>query len=197
MTEPHILLRGEKLGLGLLRADMLPEYHRWENDPAVLLGYGTQLPQSWEARSAGYEEQRRDSDRQGQFEVVRLEDGQSIGMTSLDVDHSLRIAEFAILLAPEARGHGYATEATRLTLDWAFHLAAVRMVWLKVLPPNTAGIRAYENAGFRRAGSLRQSSYWLGQPCDEILMDALPSDFAGPSAVAALAAPVEARPTKA
>ncbi|WP_301542984.1 GNAT family N-acetyltransferase [Streptomyces mayonensis] len=59
------------------------------------------------------------------------------------------------------------------------------MVWLKVLEPNVAGINAYEKAGFRHAGRLRQAGYWLGEPVDELLMDALPADFPGPSAVRA------------
>lgn len=87
------------------------------------------------------------------------------------------------LLAPESRGQGLATEATRLTLDWAFHLAHLRMVWLKVLAPNTAGITAYQRAGFRQAGRLRQAGYWLGEVVDELLMDAVRADFPGPSAV--------------
>jgi diamine N-acetyltransferase len=189
MTGPHLLLRGERLALGLPRAEMLPEYHRWENDPGVILGYGTQLPQSWETRTAGYDSQARASDRYAQFEVIRLEDNQPIGMTILQVDHQVRTAEYIILFSPEARGHGHAAEATLLTLDWAFHLAALRMVWLKVLTPNTAGIRAYEKAGFRHAGRLRESGYWVGQSCDELIMDALPTDFIGPSAVTALNAP--------
>ncbi len=59
------------------------------------------------------------------------------------------------------------------------------MVWLKVLEPNAAGIAAYEKAGFRPSGRLRQSGYWLGEPVDELLMDALPEDFPGSSAVTA------------
>jgi diamine N-acetyltransferase len=43
------------------------------------------------------------------------------------------------------------------------------------------GIRAYTAAGFKPAGRLRQSGYWLGQPCDELIMDALPEDYPGPS----------------
>ncbi|MFJ2438903.1 GNAT family N-acetyltransferase [Streptomyces sp. NPDC087658] len=53
-----------------------------------------------------------------------------------------------IVLAPSERGKGYAAEAARLTLDWAFHIGALRMVWLKVLEPNRAGIAVYEKAGF-------------------------------------------------
>lgn len=37
-----------------------------------------------------------------------------------------------------------------------------------------------------RAGKLREAGYWLGQVCDEVLMDALAQDFTGPSAVQAL-----------
>ncbi|MFD8545002.1 GNAT family N-acetyltransferase [Streptomyces sp. NPDC059649] len=186
MSGPHILLRGDRLALGLPRQDMLPNYHRWENDPRTVLGYGNQMPQTWEARAAGWDGQARNSMRPA-FEVVRLEDEQPVGMTVLYVDQAVRTAEYIMLVAPEERGKGYAAEATRLTLDWAFHLGSLRMVWLKVLEPNRAGIAAYEKAGFRSAGRLRQSGYWLGKPADELIMDALPEDFPGPSAVCAAA----------
>ena len=164
---------------------MLPEYHRWENDLGTLLGYGNQFPQAWEVREGGWAGQRANHNYQ-QFEVLRLDtndDPTPVGMTVHIINTFVRTAEFVIVLAPEERGKGYASEAARLTLDWAFHLEALRMVWLKVLEPNRAGVAAYEKAGFRQSGRLRQSGFWLGQPVDELLMDALPGDFPGPSAV--------------
>lgn len=47
VSQPHVLLRGEMLALALPRQDMLPEYHRWENDPGTLLGFGNQMPTSY------------------------------------------------------------------------------------------------------------------------------------------------------
>jgi diamine N-acetyltransferase len=182
LTQPHLLLSGERLALGLPRQEMLPDYHRWENHVGTVLGYGNQMPTPWETRAAGWDNQARSEVRRA-FEVVRLEDQQPVGMTVLYLDQAVRTAEYIMLVAPEERGRGYAAEATLLTLDWAFHMSALRMVWLKVLEPNRAGIAAYEKAGFRRAGRLRQSGYWLGEPVDEIFMDALPEDFPGPSAV--------------
>lgn len=182
MSEPHILLYGEKLGLGLPRADMFPDYHRWESEPIAILGFGAQVPELYEVRAARYESEAR-SERQARFEIVRLDDHQPIGVTVLQIDHRVRTAEYAILLAPEVRGRGHAGEATRLTLDWAFHLGGLRMAWLRVLEHNSVGIRAYERAGFRLAGRLRRSGYWLGEPCDELLMDAILDEFPGPSAV--------------
>ncbi|AJT67461.3 hypothetical protein T261_5845 [Streptomyces lydicus] len=182
MSAPHILLTGDRLALGMPRQDMLPEYHQWECDPHSLLGYGAQFPQAWESRSAGWD-RLRNSASSPQFEVVRTDDQTAIGLTALHVNQVTRTAEFVIMLAPNERGKGHAAEATRLTLDWAFHLGALRMVWLKVLEPNKAGIAAYEKAGFRQAGRMRQSGYWLGKPVDELIMDALPADFPGPSVV--------------
>lgn len=108
------------------------------------------------------------------------------GVAALLPDHAVRTAEYIIMLAPEARGRGLGTQATRLTLDYAFHITNMRMVWLKVLAPNQAGIRAYEKAGFRTAGNLREAGYWLGRTCDEVIMDAIAEEFEGPSAVASL-----------
>ena len=66
------------------------------------------------------------------------------------------------MLGAHARHRGLGTAATRLTLDYAFHVTNLRMVWLKVLAPNTAAIRAYEKAGFQHVGAVRQAGYWLG-----------------------------------
>ncbi|MFF3393200.1 GNAT family N-acetyltransferase [Streptomyces sp. NPDC002669] len=119
------------------------------------------------------------------FTVHDLTGGSPVpaGVSTLLPDHGVRTAEFVIMLAPEARGRGPGREATRLTLDHAFHVTNLRMVWLKVLAPDIAGINAYAKAGFQKAGTLRRAGYWLGRVCDEIVMDALASEFGGPSAV--------------
>lgn len=185
MTEPVIWLHGEKVGIGPTRADLVPQYWQWENDPGAILGYGRQVPESLETRTEGYGYQMKASTNQARFTAYDLTADQPTpaGLTTLLIDHQVRTAEYLIILAPHARGRGLATGATRLTLDYAFHLTGLRMVWLKVLQPNTAAIHAYQNAGFVHAGTLRRSGYWLGNVCDELIMDAVPEDFAGPSVV--------------
>ncbi len=181
---PVIWVQGKRAALGPLRADLVIRYWEWENEPGSILGYGRQVPDSLENRTEGYGHQVRDSINQLRFTVydTRAEPGpEPVGLATLLIDHQVRTAEFLIILAPGARGRGLASEATLLTLDYGFHIAALRMIWLKVLEPNRPGIRAYTTAGFRPAGRLRQSGYWLGQPCDEMIMDALPADYAGPS----------------
>ncbi|MGW8329910.1 GNAT family N-acetyltransferase [Streptomyces sp. NPDC055897] len=170
-------------GLGPYRADLVETYWRWEQDPTLLVGYGRQSPESLEARTEGMTHQLRGENIRFTVYDLSNDTPTPVGVTTLLPDHSVRTAEYVIMLAPEARGRGLGTAATRLTLDYAFHITNLRMVWLKVLAPNTAGIRAYEKAGFHTVGALREAGYWLGDVCDEVIMDALAKDFTGPSTV--------------
>lgn len=181
---PVIWVQGKKAGLGPLRADLVSSYWEWENEPGSVLGYGRQVPDSLENRTEGYGHQVRSALNQLRFTVYDTQAAggpERAGLATLLIDHQVRTAEFLILLAPGARGRGLAGEATLLTLDYGFRITALRMIWLKVLEPNVPGIRAYTAAGFKPAGRLRQSGYWLGQPCDELIMDAVPEDYPGPS----------------
>ncbi|MFF2657595.1 hypothetical protein ACFVUH_09560 [Kitasatospora sp. NPDC058032] len=61
MPTPHILLPGERVSLAMTNRDHLADYHRWENDPGTILGFGTQVAQSWEVRAGGWEGQGRNA----------------------------------------------------------------------------------------------------------------------------------------
>lgn len=180
-----IWLRGEGVALGPAREDLVPQYWQWENDPGTVNGYGRQVPESLEVRTEGFGHQVRDCQNQSRFTVYRLQgdEEEPVGLTTLLHDHMVGTAEFLIVMAPGARGQGLGAEATRLTLDYAFHLAHRRMVYLKVLERNVAGIRAYRKAGFKEQGTLPRAGFWFGVPCGETFMSALPEDFPGPSVV--------------
>jgi RimJ/RimL family protein N-acetyltransferase len=113
------------------------------------------------------------------FTVYDRRDGEAVGTSALfGIDHHHRRARFGILLG-ERRGQGLGTEATRLTLDWGFHVVDLRNVLLEVVDWNAAGIRAYEKAGFRLVGRRRDAVLSGGRRVDELLMDAVPADFTG------------------
>ncbi|UWW95014.1 GNAT family N-acetyltransferase [Streptomyces murinus] len=184
--EPTIWVRDNACGLGPYRADLVETYWRWEQDPVVLVGYGRQQPESLEARTEGMAHQVRGDNIR--FTVYDLTGEVPIpaGIATLLPDSAVRTAEYVVMLAPEARGRGLGTATTGLVLDYGFHITNLRMIWLKVLAPNTAAVHAYQKAGFRTVGRLRQAGYWLGQVCDEVIMDALAAEFAGPSVIVPL-----------
>lgn len=185
-TEPLLWLSGDKAGLGPYQPELVESYWRWENDPRVLVGYGQQTPESLQARTDGIGHQVKRTDNQARFTIYDLTSPQPqpVGTTALIIEHRMRLAEFFILIGDTAhRGQGIGTEATRLTLDYGFHVTNLRCIHLAVLAPNKPAVRTYEKAGFRVIGHRRLSGYWLGEPCDEILMDAIYTDFPGPSLI--------------
>ncbi len=77
----------------------------------------------------------------------------AIGLGGLTDTHG---AVFGYWVAPWARGHGYAAEATDALSRWAFS-HGVHRVWLLAAAGNLASQRTAELAGFTREGVLRES----------------------------------------
>jgi len=185
-TETLLWLTGDKAALGPYDPDLVESYWRWENDPRVRIGYGQQTPESLQARTEGIGYQVKNTFDSARFTIYDLTGPHPVpvGTTALLIEHRVRIAEFFILIGDAAhRGQGIGTEATQLTLDYGFNVTNLRCVHLAVLAPNEGAVLAYERAGFRTIGHRRESGYWLGEPCDEVLMDAIPADFPGPSRI--------------
>jgi RimJ/RimL family protein N-acetyltransferase len=76
-------------------------------------------------------------------------------------------------------GQGYGSEATRLVLDYAFTLMGLHNVFLVTFAWNTPAIRAYLRAGFREIGRRRGAVVTMGERYDQVLMDAIASEFTG------------------
>ena len=92
------------------------------------------------------------------------------------IAHAHGTAEFGIAIG-DRRGQGLGSEATRLALDFAFHVLELRNVLLETLEWNVAGLTAYERAGFRRVGVRRGAVMSRGRPTDVVIMDAVREDF--------------------
>jgi RimJ/RimL family protein N-acetyltransferase len=58
--------------------------------------------------------------------------------------------EFGYSIVPEYRGKGYATEAARAIIEWAFKQPGVMRVTADCLNDNHASIRVLEKAGMRQ-----------------------------------------------
>jgi RimJ/RimL family protein N-acetyltransferase len=178
-------IQGEKVGLGPLDRNLVEHYWKWEQEPRVVIGEGRQIPESLQARVEGFDHQihSTNSARFTVYDLTANDSPNAVGTTALRIDRQVRTAEFIIKLGRGGQGRRLSSEATRLTLDYGFHVSNLRSIWLKVLERNVRGVQAYQAAGFTEAGRLRRFGFWLGEDCDEILMDILPSEFRGASVV--------------
>ena len=179
--QPDFIVVGDKVALGPLRRDLAPAYARWMNAPEVRGGLnqmGIATAQSQEKWvDENLELGAKTEPEVVEFTVYDRTDSTPIGTAGLlGIVHAHGIAEFGIFLG-ERRGQGLGTEATRLVLDYAFHVLHLRNVLLETLEWNAAGLAAYERAGFRRIGVRRGARISQGQPTDIVLMDAVPEDF--------------------
>jgi RimJ/RimL family protein N-acetyltransferase len=87
--------------------------------------------------------------------------------------------EIGIALLPEARGHGYGTEAHRLLVRYLFAHTPVHRIEAATEAGNIAEQRALEKAGFTREGLLRGIGWRDGAWRDGIWFSVLRTDLGG------------------
>jgi RimJ/RimL family protein N-acetyltransferase len=179
--EPEFLVVGEKVALGPLRRDLADAYARWMNQLEVRRGLvhrGIATAQSQEKWVEENLEKGAKREPEGvEFTIYDRTDSTPVGTAGLfKISHAHGTAEFGIAIG-ERRGQGLGSEATRLVLDFAFHVLELRNVLLETLEDNVAAITAYERAGFRRVGVRRGAVISRGQATNVVFMDAVPQDF--------------------
>jgi RimJ/RimL family protein N-acetyltransferase len=128
--------------------------------------------QQWYGR---YETGRADGTR----EAFAIEDeaGAFVGVTvAPDIDPDTRTVELGYLVMPEARGRGVATEALRLSTEWAFSQLGAERIELLISVDNPGSKLVAERGGYVCEGVLR--SYFLkpGVRQDMEIWSRLPSD---------------------
>ncbi|MHB8577322.1 MAG: GNAT family N-acetyltransferase [Dehalococcoidia bacterium] len=191
-SEPVFLVEGDRVALGPVRRDQIDLWQRWMNDPDTTRTLGGVNVYTREAEERFYDGATA-NDNQVLFAIYERASARHIGTTGLrEVNYRQGTATFGIMIGePALWNRGFGTEATRLVLDYAFHALGLHNVQLGVFDFNPRGVRAYEKAGFRIVGRRRQA-YKLGQRrYDEIIMDALATDFDSPVLERRLHAPQE------
>ena len=86
------------------------------------------------------------------------------GLTRWNPDY--RSASMGYYLDDAAWGHGYATEAGRALLQWAFDTLDLNRVQAETDTRNAASARVLEKLGFVREGTLREDCVVNGEVSD-------------------------------
>ena len=99
--------------------------------------------------------------------VDRVSDGAFIGWCSLTRwNPDYRSASMGYCFAEAAWGRGYATEAARVLLQWAFDTLDLNRVQAETDTRNAASARVLEKLGFLREGTLREDCVVNGEVSD-------------------------------
>lgn len=183
VTEPMVIVRGERVSLAAHDRALVPTYARWVNDLATNRGLIVgDRPITLDDEDGWYEDATGDAGRV-LFTIWENDPFRPIGTSELTLEDPVhRTAKFGILVGEaDARGRGLGTEATRLTLDFGFTTLNLHAIQLQVYAFNVGAIRAYEKAGFQHAGRVPEAIFAGGRRHDLILMDCLATEWTSPA----------------
>ena len=106
------------------------------------------------------------------IEVLRS--GEAIGLCALEaIDSRTRAAELGIWIGRPHWDRGYGTDATRTICRYGVRSLNLHRIQLHVIRDNTRAVRAYEKAGFRPEGTLREAMFLGGRRVDLLVMGLL------------------------
>jgi RimJ/RimL family protein N-acetyltransferase len=179
---PILNITAEKVALGPLRRELVPQYSRYMNDFAVTRTYGGWMgPVLEESEDAWYQRMIGAGRSSVPFTVYERATLRPIGFSGLsDIDFMNRRATFGICIGErECWGRGYGTETTRLMLDYGFTCLSLHNIDLTVHAFNERGLRAYRRAGFKEMGRRREAKRIAGHAYDIVYMDCLATEFEG------------------
>jgi RimJ/RimL family protein N-acetyltransferase len=110
------------------------------------------------------------------FAILDTGSGEPVGCCGVDDWSEEDVAQFGYWIAPNARGHGYASRAAVLLTRWLFDAGAAR-VFLTVVAGNEGSAAVARRAGFVYEGTMRGHSIWKGERCDVLWFAALPHEW--------------------
>ena len=157
-------------------------YRRWraDADPMSLAGWHHRAPMSLaevEHRISKFVTD--PSDDFVTFLICLVEDDRPIGEAMLgSIDRRNGSAELGIFIGESGEwGKGYGTDAVNAITDFGFAELRLERIWLNVWTENPRAQRAYEKAGFRHEGSLRDAAFVHGGRDDQLVMGLLAGEL--------------------
>lgn len=110
--------------------------------------------------------------------IERATDGAFLGWVTFNSwNPDFRSALLGYILAEDAWGHGYGTEAARAVLTWAYATLDLNRVQAEADTRNLASARVLEKLGFTREGTLREDCIVAGVVSDSWVYGLLRRDW--------------------
>ncbi len=169
-----------RLTFQALDKERLPLYVEWMRDPEVTRNLGVPMvPFSLTDEENWLENEfKRPIDERTM--IISIQDAGTAGLKLIGnggfhaIDHKEQSAEIGLFIADKSEWNkGYGTEAVQALIWHGFYHLNLHRIWLRVHAPNKGGIRAYEKAGMKHEGTLREAHYQEGKFVDVHIMSIL------------------------
>ncbi|EAY67549.1 Acetyltransferase [Burkholderia dolosa AU0158] len=149
------------LSLRPLERDDLRFVHELNNDAKIMRYWFEEPYETFAELSQLYDRHVHDQ-RERRFVAIDAQRS-LVGLVELiELDYIHRRGEFQIIIAPHCQGRGYAGQATRLAVEYAFRVLNLRKLYLIVDTSNAAAIHVYEKCGFQHEAELKEEFFGNG-----------------------------------
>jgi RimJ/RimL family protein N-acetyltransferase len=173
-------LYGDRVYLRKLkRSDINKNYLSWLKDPEVTryLDAGTMsvTKRNMLDYYANFQNNRNDF----LFAIITKKDNRHIGNVRLGpIEWVHRRSEFGIMIGgKKSWGQGFASEAIRILLRYAFRVFNLNRINIYIVEENKPALALYKKAGFKIEGCLRGNFRKKGQYLNTLIMGILKKDF--------------------
>lgn len=176
--------RGESVALHPSEEEDIEFLQRLHNDPEVRSGLTISLPQTRHEAEQQFEQHNDDDTGVGLLVVPEGEEDPVGKVVVFDIDTTHGTAELAAWIDPAEQGNGYATEATRLIVGYAFEERRLNKLRARALVTNEPSRAVLEGVGFTLEGIQPEEKYVNGDHIDVARYAMLAAEWP-PNAVAA------------
>ena len=171
-----VIEKSRDLSLRPLERNDLRFVHELNNDAKIMRYWFEEPYETFTELSQLYDRHVHDQ-RERRF-ICENDAGEAVGLVELmELNYIHRRGEFQIIIAPGWQGHGYASTATRLAVDYAFMVLNLHKLYLVVDVVNERAIHVYEKCGFQREGELIEEFFSNGAYHNALRMCVFQRDY--------------------
>lgn len=144
-----------------LEKDDLAFVHRLDNNASIMRYWFEEPYEAFVELTDLYNKHIHD---QSERRFIIEYEGGPVGLVELvEINHIHRRAEFQIIIDPAHQGKGFAGDAVKLAMDYAFSVLNLYKLYLIVDKENQKAIHIYNKLGFEVEGELKQEFFVNGE----------------------------------
>jgi len=176
-------IEGEKVTLVPIKPEEKEEFYK-----LAIKSYGSKFWYDEKQKAKLTKEKFLQDWHEGYFDINLLEKGQcfwivvnkekigQVNHNKIDLENK-RVELDIIIGAKENMGKGYGSDALKTLIKYLFENFSINKIWIAARVNNLRAIRAYEKAGFKKEGILREEDYFEGEFVDCIRFGILRKEF--------------------
>lgn len=173
------MIKGELVTLRTVRSKDLPVFLELAED---IRARGEFFPLNLQTETSFKQKFEKDgfwTDAEGTLLIIENSTGEIVGsVASFQPTHYYEAYEIGyILYRPEARGKGYATEATQLLMKYLFDYKPIHRLQIECEPGNLASQKVALKCGFTFEGTMRNVFYAHGKLSDILMYSITREEF--------------------